>query len=348
MKGSTLPLLGLPLLLPAALPAQEADPVPVTIRELDVQGALREFQQFQQELERHRQEVAAGQSAAVEIAQILEELQATASPENGYNEKEILQAIQNYVDTVVVSQVGLVDFLESQRFRISYYANKMASSVRPEDVTVLFGTEEQNVQAIEEKVREVAAAQEEIARFLDSLPEDQFDKRTFRPRPGITPENARRLQELEFRYQHLRNGLELAKNRLSLVRRAGRATQTGAMPADLNVDLLLGQMFGALDRIRMQMSADLMQLELYLGNFAQTAHTQEIFQAFQRLVETQGGLDNPSPGLANVLDWLQESSSRHLRLGASTLNAASPNLPLSRSSDLLREAYTGARPDARN
>ena len=90
---------------------------------------------------------------AVETAQILEELRATASPENDYNDGPILESVASYVDGVLGKQVELVDFLESQRYRITYYANKMASSVRPEDLAVLFGTEEQNRVAIGEPRR---------------------------------------------------------------------------------------------------------------------------------------------------------------------------------------------------
>ncbi|KAA3609570.1 MAG: hypothetical protein DWQ01_09580 [Planctomycetota bacterium] len=334
------------LLLPAfGLPAaaQSGDEVPVTIKELDVEGAIREFAEFQRQLEQHRSEVAQGQSAAVETAQMLQELRDNAGPENNYNEGAILKAIENYIDSVVVPQVELVDFLESQRYRISYYANMMARSVRPEDVALIFGTEDQNVRAIGMKVQEQAEAQEAIAAFIDNLPENQFDKQTFRPRPGMSQENRRKLTELEFRYQNLNNGMEMAKKRLALVRQAQRLTNSGATTADLDVDLILGQMFGALDRIRLQMSSDLLQFEVFLGRFAHSAQTQEIFQAFQRLVETQGGLDNPSPGLASVMDWLQESSTRHLQVGVSGLESSS-GFQVRRSSDLLREAYQGARP----
>ncbi len=342
MKNRSLACLAFLLLAPT-LAAQEGQEVPVTIKELDLKQSIREFQQFRNQLEQYRQEVTKGQSAAVEIGQILEDLQKTATPENGHNEGKILKAIEGYVDTVIVKQVQLVDFLESQRYRITYYANKMAASVRPEDVAVLFGTEEENQQAIEQGVRSVDAAQGEIADFIDSLPEDQFDKRTFRSLSGITPENQARLNQLQYRYQSLQSTLKTAKSRLALVRQAQRTARQGTGSADLNVDLLLGQMFGALDRIRLQMSGDLLNLETFLGRFAHTAQTQEVFEAFQQLVSAQGGLQGPSPGLANVLDWLQDSSNRHMNLSLRTLDNAGPGLNLSRSSDLLREAYSGAR-----
>lgn len=327
-----------------ALGAQDQREVPVTIKELDVESAIREFAQFQSELERYRTEVAEGQSIAAETAQMLSELRETAGAENGFNEKEILEAIDSYIEAVVVPQVGLVDFLESQRYRISYYANKMASSVHPEDVALIFGTADQNVRAIGLRVQEQEEARQNIAEFIDSLPADQFDKQSFRPLPGITQANQRRLTELEFRYQNVVNGLAMAKKRLAIVRQASRLTQADMATADLDVDLILGQMFGALDRIRLQMSSDLLQLEVFLSRFAHTAQTQEVFNAFQRLVETQGGLDNPSPGLASVMDWLQESSTRHLEVGLDSLESNS-GFRVNRSSDLLREAYESARPN---
>jgi len=331
------------LSLCAASP-QEARDVPVTIKELDVQGAIREFQTFQEQLERYRLDVATSQKEAVEIAQIVADLQGTATPENNYNEGAILEAIASYVENVVGKQVGLVDFLESQRYRISYYANQMATSVNPQDVALLFGTEANNNKAIELRVQEMSHAQQELADFLDALPAGQFDKRSFRSLSAMTQENQQRLNELQLRYQNQRGGLDLAKSRLALVRQAERlAREPGAGRTDLNVDLLLGQMFGTLDRIRLQMSSDLLNLEAFMGRFAQASQTQEVFKAFQNLLEAQGGLDAPSPGLASMLDWLQDSSSRHLSLGAEGLQKASHGQALTRSSDLLREAYEAAR-----
>ena len=98
-------------------------------------------------------------------------------------------------------------------------------------------------------------------------------------------------------------------------------------------------MFGALDRIRLQMSSDLMYLEAYLARFEKSARTQEIVKALQQLISLQGGMDAPSPGLANVLDWLEESSLR--KLAINTPDGMGDSFP--RTSDLLREAYTKGR-----
>ncbi|TDJ69817.1 MAG: hypothetical protein E2O39_10940, partial [Planctomycetota bacterium] len=66
--------------------AQAPDEVPVTIKELDVEGAIREFRGFQARLGQFRDEIGAGREIAKETSQILAELRATASEENGYNE----------------------------------------------------------------------------------------------------------------------------------------------------------------------------------------------------------------------------------------------------------------------
>ena len=100
-------------------------------------------------------------------------------------------------------------------------------------------------------------------------------------------------------------------------------------------------MFGALDRVRLQMSMDLMFLENLLSGYAQSTRTQEIVEAFQSLIELQGDLEGPSPELAGVLDWLQDSSSRRLSMGAASF--ASPGLDVPRYGELLREAYLEAR-----
>ena len=106
-------------------------------------------------------------------------------------------------------------------------------------------------------------------------------------------------------------------------------------------DLLVGQMFGTLDRIRLQMSMDLMYLENLLGGYAHSSRTQEILEAFQNLIELQGDLEGPSPELASILDWLQDSSTRRLSLSAASLSR--PGVEVPRYSELLREAYEGAR-----
>ena len=323
--------------------AQQRTEVPVTIKELDVAGAMREFQAFHQELARFRDEISEGKKTAAETAQILEELQRTATAENAYNEGKILEAIRGYVDGVIGKQVELVDFLESQRYRISYYANQMAASVRPEDLVLLFGTEPENVAAVRSSVRNVEDLQQQLATFVDGLPPDQFDRGTFRPSGSLPAAKRRELDSLLYRYQQARNAQDLAKNRLRLVLEMQRQQQ-GEEPRtpEIDPDLLLGQMFGALDRIRLQMSADLLYLESFLGRYAQSARTSEILQAFQRLLQMQGGLANPSPGLASVLDWLQASSFRMLRLDTAAVEGAALDIP--RPSDLLREAYHAARP----
>ena len=99
-------------------------------------------------------------------------------------------------------------------------------------------------------------------------------------------------------------------------------------------------MFGALDRIRLQMSMDLIALEQLLSGYARSARTQGILDAFQSLVELQGDLEGPSPELSSVLDWLQDSSVRRLTLTGAGLERPGLNVP--RFSDMLREAYVGA------
>jgi hypothetical protein len=334
--------------LPAAKPLAlqvngQDDNVPVTIKELDVAGAITEFKNFQTRLGEFREEISEGRAVAQETAQILEELRQTASPENGYNEEPILEAVTTYVDRVIEKQIGLVDFLESQRYRISYYAAKMASSVRPEHLALLFGTVEQNDAAIAARVRSLELAREDLATFVDGLPDDQLDKDTFRPLRGMPTETKRQLDALLYRYQQERGALEFAKKRLQLVRAAQRTGEGNISPAslDIDTDLLVGQMFGALDRVRLQMSMDLMFLENLLSGYAQSTRTQEIVEAFQSLIELQGDLEGPSPELAGVLDWLQDSSTRRLSMGASAF--ATPGLDVPRYGDLLREAYLDAR-----
>lgn len=328
----------------AATP-QEPQDVPVTIKELDVEEAIREFQEFQRRLGRFRDEIGEGRSLAKETAQILDELRSTAGPENEYNEGPILEAVGAYVDGVIANQVELVDFLESQRYRISYYANKMAASVRPEQLALLFGTPEQNDAAIASHVVALDASKQTVARFVDGLPPGQFDKQTFRPTREMPRETRRQLDGLLLAYQQSKAGLDLAKKRLQLVRAAERRTQDPATgDLEIDADLLVGQMFGALDGIRLQMSMDLLFLEHLLGGYAQTSRTQEILEAFQSLIELQGDLEGPSPELAGVMDWLQDSSTRRLTLSARGLSR--PGLSIPKYSDLLREAYAGARTGA--
>jgi len=325
---------------PAAV--QDPEDVPVTIKELDVEDAIREFQQFKERLGQYRDQISEGREIATETAQILDELRASATPENNYNEEPILTAVTSYVDGVLGKQVELVDFLESQRYRITYYANKMASSVRPEDLAMLFGTVEQNEAAIAMHVQSVDAAQQSIAAFVDGLPAGMIDPDTFRPSRNMPREMRRELDLHLYRYQEQRNALDLAKKRLSMVRAAQRNTAgAGGPELDIDADLLIGQMFGALDRIRLQMSIDLMYLEQMLNNYSHSSRTQEILLAFQTLVEMQGDLEGPSPELSGVLDWLQDSSTRRISISAANLER--PGLSFPRYSDLLREAYTGAR-----
>ena len=132
------------------------------------------------------------------------------------------------------------------------------------------------------------------------------------------------------------------KKRLQLVRAAARVSgQLSGANVDIDADLLVGQMFGTLDRIRLQMSMDLMYLEHLLSGYAQSSRTQEILEAFQSLIELQGDLEGPSPELAGVLDWLQDSTTRRISLSAA--NLARPGLNVPKYSDLLREAYVGAK-----
>jgi hypothetical protein len=321
---------------------QEPEDVPVTIKELDVEEAIREFQEFQRRLGEYREEIGEGRSLARETAQILDELRSTATPDNDFNEGPILQAVGSYVDGVIANQVNLVDFLESQRYRISYYANKMAASVRPEQLALLFGTPAQNDAAIAGQVVALDQAQQVVAGFVDALPEGQFDKAAFRPTRDMPREARRELDGLLLAYQQARNGLDLAKKRLQLVRAAERRTgDPGAGDLEIDADLVVGQMFGALDGIRLQMSMDLLFLEHLLGGYAQTSRTQEILEAFQSLIELQGDLEGPSPELSSVMDWLQDSSTRRLSLTARGLQR--PGLSIPKYSDLLREAYAGAR-----
>jgi hypothetical protein len=274
---------------------------------------------------------------------MLGELRRTASEENGYNEEQILEAIGGYIDGVIGKQAKLVDFLQSQRYRISYYANRMAASVRPEDIAVLFGTERGNLRHLQQRTKQLDTSGREIAAFIDTLSKEEFDRKTFRPLPSMSAAKRRKLAQLELRYQNSKNALSIAKSRLRLVREAARAKTAGLGKVDLNVDLLLSQMFGTLDRIRLQMSRDLLYLETFLSNYERSERTQEILKALQQLVSLQGGMEGPSPGLANVLDWLEDTSVRKLTAGLEDVESGSPAFP--RSSDLLREAYGKGRAD---
>jgi len=346
MRPTPLLLLALLLAAPrfaAATPRATQDgEVPVTIKELNLEDAIAEFHDFKTRLGTYREEISKGRTIAKETTQILDELRADATEENNFNEGPILEAVGGYIDGVVAKQVALVDFLESQRYRISYYANQMAGSVRPQDLAVLFGTVAQNEAAIPIHVKRVDTSQQEIAKLVDRLPADQFDRETFRPTRAMPQETRQQLDALLYRYQHERNGLDLAKRRLELVSAAQRSGG-GPTGADLEIDadLLIGQMFGTLDRIRLQMSMDLMYLEQMLGNYARSSQTQDILNAFQDLVEMQGDLEGPAPELSGVLDWLQETSTRRLSLSATRL--ARPGFQVPRYSDVLREAYSGAQ-----
>lgn len=321
--------------------AADVEDVPVTIKELDVAQAMREFQDFQAKLGRFREQIGEGRVVAQETAAILEDLRRDASAENGYNEEAIFAAVASYVDVVIGKQVQLVDFLESQRYRISYYANKMASSVRPEHLALLFGTVEQNEAAISTRVRELEGARRSLADFIDGLPEEQFDRLGFRPTRDMPRETKRRLDALLYGYQQERNGLDLAKRRLQVVRSGQRRNLKSGVALDVDADLLIGQMFGTLDRVRLQMSMDLVYLESLLAGHAHSLRTQEILEAFHSLIALQGDLEGPSPELASILDWLQDSSTKRLSLSATSL--ARPGFEVPRYSALLREAYEGAR-----
>jgi len=328
----------------AAVAAAEDKPdeVPVEIKEVDVEEAIKEFQAFERRLEQYRKAVTEGQKAASDIGQMLAELRRTASKENGYNENEIIGAIGGYVEGVVKTQADLIAVLQSQRYRISYYANKVAASVRPEDIQALFGTEEGNIRRLRARTRRLKDAGKEVAAFIDTLSPREFSRASFQPLPGMSQAKRAQLQKLQLRYQNAKNGVGVAESRLRLVRETARvARHSGATP-DVNVDVVLSQMFGALDRIRLQMSSDLLYLEAYLARYEKSARTQEIVKALTQLVSLQGGLDAPSPGLAGVLDWLEESSVRKLTIDTP---AGMPDA-FPRSTDLLREAYTKGRGSA--
>lgn len=325
---------------PALAQSGDDEEVEITIKELDVKDTIREFKKFEQRLEKYRTEVSEGQKVASEVAAMLDELRRTANEENGYNEEAILDAIGGYVDGVIGKQAQLVDFLQSQRYRISYYANKMAANVRPEDIAVLFGTERGNLIHLQQRTKQLDEAGKAVAEFIDTLGKDEFDKRTFQPLPSMSPAKRRKLSTLELRYQNSKNALAVSKARLRLVREASRATSSASGKVDINVDLLLSQMFGTLDRIRLQLSRDLLYLDTFLSNYERSARTQEILKALQQLVQLQGGMEAPSPGLANVLDWLEETSVRKLTAGLEEVDSGG-DFP--RSSDLLREAYSKGR-----
>ncbi|PCJ52677.1 MAG: hypothetical protein COA70_11830 [Planctomycetota bacterium] len=319
--------------------AQERD-IPVTIKELELDDAIKEFQEFRVELQTYQKEISESRQVAQEIGQILEDLRATASPKNDFNEAAILEAIAGYLNQVVAKQVGLVDYLESQRYRISYYAGQMASAVRPQELAMLFGTQEQNLASIATRTRSLSKVQDEIRAFVDVLEDGQFDRSTFRPMPGMPAEKKKGLNRLLYRYQQERDALSLAKKRLQLVNQSTRRMEGGPQTPEVDTDLLMGQMFGALGQIRLQMSVDLMNLENLMTSYAKSSRTQEILIAFSNLVQLQGDMEGPSPELAGILDWLQESSLRKITFAAEGLDA--PGLSLDSTNDLLREAYGSA------
>jgi hypothetical protein len=335
-------LLGILLLIAAPAATQDGSKpkeVPVTIKEVDVTEAIREFQSFERRLEEYRKAVTDGQKAATDIGDMLADLRRTAKKENNFNEKEILQAINGYVDGVVQKQADLIDFLQSQRYRITYYANKVAASVRSEDVAALFGTQEGNIRRLRNRTRGYKKASKDVAEFIDGLSSREFSRSTFQPLPGMSEAKRRKLHGLQLRYQNSKNAVSIAESRLRLVREAARVNRSKGGDPQINVDLILSQMFGALDRIRLQMSSDLLYLEAYLARFEKSARTQEIVGALQQLISLQGGMEGPSPGLANVLDWLEESAVRKLNID--TPEGMTDSFP--RTSDLLREAYTKGR-----
>jgi hypothetical protein len=321
--------------------AQDSDKkeeIPVAIEEVDVEQAIKEFKEFESRLEKYRVAVSEGQKSASEIGTMLEELRRTATKENGFNEAEILKAIGGYVDGVVAKQSELIDFLQSQRYRISYYANKVAATVRPEDIAKLFGTRDGNLRRLRDRKRAQKDVSKEISAFIDKLSPREFSKSTFQPLPGMSAGRRRKLNELQLRFQNSKNAVNVAEARLRLVGQANRASRGVRNAPTVNVDLILAQMFGALDRIRLQMTSDLLYLESYLARYETSARTQEIVKALEQLVSLQGGMDGPSPGLANVLDWLEESAVRKLSVSDSLGDSANASFP--RGSDLLREAYT--------
>ena len=111
---------------------------------------------------------------------------------------------------------------------------------------LLFGSEADNRAALRSRVSDVANAQQAIADFVDRLPADQFDKKTFRPLPSMPQRQRRQIDALLYRYQQERSAQKLAKSRLRLVHQMQRRNAGGDLQApDINPDLLLGQMFGA-------------------------------------------------------------------------------------------------------
>src|SRR4029077_17833628 len=78
------------LFVPQSPPQEE---VPVTIKEVDLGEAIREFQAFQARLGQFHDEISAGRAIARETAQILDDLRRNAAPANGFNEGPILEAV---------------------------------------------------------------------------------------------------------------------------------------------------------------------------------------------------------------------------------------------------------------
>ena len=115
---------------------------------------------------------------------IIESLLLRLDAEDVEQRKNVVYSLKNSPAPDVA--VAINDFLESQRYRISYYANKMASSVRPEDLALLFGTVEQNQAAIGTYVGAVDGAQQAVANFVDKLPPGQFKLRPVDSNPTTT------------------------------------------------------------------------------------------------------------------------------------------------------------------
>ncbi len=187
---------------------EPGEEIPVVIEEVDVTKAIKEFKDFERRLEKYRKAVTEGQKAASEIGTMLEELRKTAKKDNGFNEKAILKAINGYVDGVVQKQAGLVDFLQSQRYRISYYANKVAASVRSEDIAKLFGTRKGNLRRLRDRRRVLKDISKEVTQYIDTLSKREFSKTSFQPLPGISASKRRQLNQLNldvFKRHHPRN-----------------------------------------------------------------------------------------------------------------------------------------------
>ena len=198
------------LLAPIAVAQEKTSEVPVEIKEVDVAEAIKEFQAFEKRLEEYRKAVSSGQKAATDISAMLADLRKGANKENNFNEKEIIAAIGGYVDGVVQKQADLIDFLQSQRYRITYYANRVAASVRSEDIAALFGTQEGNIRRLQSRTRAYKTASKDVAKFIDGLSPREFSRATFQPLPGMSETKRRKLQQLQLRYQTQKNAVSIA------------------------------------------------------------------------------------------------------------------------------------------